>query len=231
MSISQPARGTAPQPDAAAPAGPLPDAPACEENLSPRALRTRQRILDAAHEVFEEKGYAGANIDDIIKRCKVARGTFYLYFRNKEHIFTMVVEQVGRKLHDDTAAQPPVPMSHRDRLAFANRTYLEAFRANRKMLGELIAYAPIIPEISEVELRLRDDMTRRVKQSLDRYEARGQLRDVDTEIASRALGGMIQSLAFEWLSRDSYPFGDDRFEDVVKAVSDLWYWAVFKPGE
>jgi AcrR family transcriptional regulator len=48
-------------------------------------------LLAAALEVFTEKGYAGARLDDIAARAGVSKGTLYLYFANKEELFQAVV--------------------------------------------------------------------------------------------------------------------------------------------
>lgn len=47
---------------------------------------TRKQILDAAAEVFTEKGFDGASIDHIVERAGVARGTLYYNFESKEAI-------------------------------------------------------------------------------------------------------------------------------------------------
>src|SRR5256885_10177024 len=59
--------------------------------------RPRQ-ILDAALEVFGERGLAGARLEDIARRAGVSKGTIYLYFPNKEALFREVVRAkvVGR---------------------------------------------------------------------------------------------------------------------------------------
>ena len=44
-------------------------------------------ILDAALNVFAEKGYAAARMEDIAQRAGVTKGTIYLYFRSKEDVF------------------------------------------------------------------------------------------------------------------------------------------------
>ncbi|RJF92296.1 TetR/AcrR family transcriptional regulator [Noviherbaspirillum saxi] len=53
----------------------------------------RQELLAAALELFEEKGYASTRLEDVVKRAGVSKGTFYLYFVNKEELFTMVVRE------------------------------------------------------------------------------------------------------------------------------------------
>jgi AcrR family transcriptional regulator len=52
--------------------------------------RPRQ-ILDAALEVFAERGLSQARLEDIAKRAGVSKGTIYLYFPNKEELFREVV--------------------------------------------------------------------------------------------------------------------------------------------
>jgi AcrR family transcriptional regulator len=50
-------------------------------------------IVDAALEVFAEKGYAAARLEDVARRAGVTKGTIYLYFENKGALFKAVVRQ------------------------------------------------------------------------------------------------------------------------------------------
>lgn len=58
----------------------------------------RQELLRAARDVFAEKGYHDAKIDDIVSAAKVAKGTFYLYFRDKRSVFSELVDGLLGKL-------------------------------------------------------------------------------------------------------------------------------------
>jgi len=58
-------------------------------------------IIDAALEIFCEKGFAATRLDDVAKLAGVTKGTVYLYFSSKESLFTalvneMVVPQMAR---------------------------------------------------------------------------------------------------------------------------------------
>lgn len=48
-------------------------------------------LLDAAHEVFVERGYAATRLEDIAHRAGVTKGTMYLYYENKEALFKELV--------------------------------------------------------------------------------------------------------------------------------------------
>lgn len=50
-----------------------------------------QEIVDAALEVFAERGYAAARLEDVASRAGVSKGTLYLYFPNKEELFKAVI--------------------------------------------------------------------------------------------------------------------------------------------
>src|SRR4051794_12543155 len=60
----------------------------------PRAQRQAQRreaILAAALDEFSARGFAATRLDDVAKRADVAKGTIYLYFRDKESLFQELV--------------------------------------------------------------------------------------------------------------------------------------------
>jgi AcrR family transcriptional regulator len=59
-----------------------------------RANERRQAILVAALEEFSQAGFAAARLDDVAKRAGVAKGTIYLYFRDKETLFQEIVRDM-----------------------------------------------------------------------------------------------------------------------------------------
>ena len=70
-----------------------------------QAEETRRRILDAAHQLFMERGYAGATIDAIAKEAGVALKTVYAVFENKR---TILLELLNRSSSDRGEEHLPV---------------------------------------------------------------------------------------------------------------------------
>jgi len=65
--------------------------------MSPRLTDQRkeeriQQILDAAKNVFTQKGYGGASLKDIIEETGMSRGWIYLYYQTKEEIFEALLD-------------------------------------------------------------------------------------------------------------------------------------------
>ncbi|WP_164984034.1 TetR/AcrR family transcriptional regulator [Cellulomonas endophytica] len=77
-----------PVPAPAAPAG-TPRRPA----PSSRRERTRERLLDAAYEVFAETGVAAASVEEVCERAGFTRGAFYSNFATKEELFSALLER------------------------------------------------------------------------------------------------------------------------------------------
>lgn len=57
-----------------------------------RRQRTRQRLQQATVELLLEKGYQSLMIQDITDRADLGRGTFYIYFRDKEDIVWSIIQ-------------------------------------------------------------------------------------------------------------------------------------------
>ena len=55
-------------------------------------LMTHERLLDAAVQVFLERGYADATIDDIVAAAAVGRATFYLHFKSKPEVMRDIIQ-------------------------------------------------------------------------------------------------------------------------------------------
>jgi AcrR family transcriptional regulator len=60
---------------------------------SPRRARTRERLMDAAFEVFAEQGLAATSVEQIAERAGFTRGAFYSNFSTKEELLLALMER------------------------------------------------------------------------------------------------------------------------------------------
>ena len=60
----------------------------------------RERIMDAAKQVFAEKGYHEATMDEVAKRLGVSKGALYLYFSSKEELFEALCRKAPNAFKD-----------------------------------------------------------------------------------------------------------------------------------
>src|SRR5215470_2225634 len=66
----------------------------------------RQSLLNAARDVFLEKGYANATIDEVVGRAGGSKATVYALFENKEGLFAALVADCAEELADLLSNSP-----------------------------------------------------------------------------------------------------------------------------
>src|SRR6186997_1422722 len=69
------------------------------------ARATREALIEAALELFTERGYAGVGTEEIVARAKVTRGALYHHFEDKRDLFRVVHERVEGELIERIAAR------------------------------------------------------------------------------------------------------------------------------
>src|SRR6185436_2810251 len=68
------------------------------QRASEQRGRRRDELLRVAAELFGRNGYHGTSISDVIDAAGISRGTFYLYFDNKDSIFLELLEQFTQRM-------------------------------------------------------------------------------------------------------------------------------------
>lgn len=71
-----------------------------QQDLRPRGLKTRQRLLDAGSAILPQRGYHETRVDDIVASAGVSHGSFYRYFGNKDELFQVLAEAAAVTMVD-----------------------------------------------------------------------------------------------------------------------------------
>lgn len=76
-------------------------------DLTPKGATSRARILDVAARLFDEAGYHGTSMQDIVKAAGISKAGIYHYFASKDDIlmaiYTLLVDQLIERQHDHFA--------------------------------------------------------------------------------------------------------------------------------
>jgi AcrR family transcriptional regulator len=190
-------------------------------------------ILQAAMQVFAERGLARARVEDIASAAGVSKGTVYLYFDGKEELFKEAVRgQVRRTLKGlAEAAVGDDPAERLDRFVTAYWTHLRrpAFgRLYRIILAELDQFPELsrffAKEVSGRVLLLSNEI-------IALGVAAGRFRSVDPEVASRMIVGLMVQHAVWTSQREHFPYLGDRNDDVLlREIKDFVFTALEHPG-
>jgi AcrR family transcriptional regulator len=143
-----------------------------------RQAERRRAILDAALDEFAAAGFAAARLDDVAKRAGVAKGTIYLYFRDKESLFHELVRSmlspiVGRIVAAPTADLPARAIAEMIAHLFVH----EIFGTRRKdIIRLIITEGARFPKIAEVYYHeIIERVVPAMRALMGRAVARGEL--------------------------------------------------------
>lgn len=98
----------------------------------------RNSLYDAAFELFITKGINNTAIDDIVKKAGVAKGTFYLYFKDKYDIFDKIILKkssvIIKEAMVETENKKDECADFIDSIIFFINYLIEYFKKNKKLL-------------------------------------------------------------------------------------------------
>ena len=191
-----------------------------------KAAERRNAILKAALDEVSERGFAAARLDDVARRAGVAKGTIYLYFKDKEALFQELVRfQIGPvvgALEAVLASDLPLAVIVEHALDIFVR---EIYGTHRKqVLRLIISEGPRFPALAEFYYReVLAHILKAVRARLARAVERGEIAG-DELVRFPQLLGAPGIVAIVW----SGLF--DRFEPLdVRAMMRAYFDRLFGP--
>src|SRR5262245_19218859 len=120
-----------------------------------KGVARRDAILAAALDEFAASGFAATQIDDVARRAGVAKGTIYLYFRDKEALFQELVRSALSPIIAVLEQPPPGEVTLRGLLLVLTQTFVrEIFGTRRKDVIRLVlTEGPRFPSVAEFYYR------------------------------------------------------------------------------
>jgi AcrR family transcriptional regulator len=196
------------------------------------SFKERQRqareeaILDAAGEVFAERGFHAASLDEIAARVGIAKGTIYLHFASKDALLVALVAHSVSRLTALIAAPDPA-RSVLDQL----RTVLDRLVEHRnhgvQAVGDMMQEVKrIIAASAACEEAVRG-LRERLAALIDEGKRRGEIDPgVSTTVAVGALFALLSPRAYERMMES----GDVAPGDVHDALVRLYLRGIAREG-
>jgi AcrR family transcriptional regulator len=191
---------------------------------SARREATRQRVLDAAREVFAERGVIGGTVEDICDRAGFTRGAFYSNFADKDDVLQALVEREQARLlgHLETGlAEAERELDAAPDFAAALGPLvdriLRSVPMDRQLLlvqTELEIHAIRMPDVARPLLasgvRFRDHIARYIAEAMDRH-------GLDLLVEPGAAADAVLAV-MERSVRRALLEGDDDTDAVARAI-------------
>jgi len=172
-------------------------------------LRHRKEILQAAEDVFSQKGYVSATVEEIAQRAEFAVGTLYRFFENKSKLYSEMVLDRMRTMEEQVyaALQQGESPAERIRNYFGSRIelfweYPEFFR---------LFFSGPVGAISDANLGFLPEIQRRYEKLLGELRGlfaegirSGEFKAYPPDMLTLSVEGLLRTYV-EKLNRQSHP--------------------------
>lgn len=160
---------------------------------------TKNRILDAALNIFSRKGYYDTRLDEIVAESETSKGSIYFHFPNKERLFIALVDQFADLL-ERRVTEAIQDESGMKRVRLALETVIATFGKYRRpakiLLVQAVGLGAIFEEKrNEVNDRFADLIAGYLQEAIDL----GDIPPVDVEVVSYAWMGAIYNVIIRWV--------------------------------
>lgn len=184
---------------------------------------TRQKILDAAVEVFFGIGFMDAKVDNIVEKAGVSHGTYYIYFKNKKDVLWELVEKTFNILYE-TTEEPWQRGNTYISLEQSLRGFFYMFKDHLKIIRVWKEVSLIDYAYMELWDKLTKKITLRIQKNIDHSIQQTVCRKVNSDIAAQALSGMVEHFAYVMFIKGETAY---ELEEVVKTLAELWYNSIY----
>jgi AcrR family transcriptional regulator len=167
--------------------------------LGRRGAQTRNRLLEAAEEVFAQVGYHDASIVKITEAAGVAMGTFYLYFRSKKEIFDELLRDLNRRVRHAMSEASAQGETRLEQELFGFKAFFR-FTAEHPGLYRVIRQAEFVsPEMLRYHYeKLSDGYIEGLRAAAER----GEVGEIDPEVSAWALMAAGELIGMRWILWD-----------------------------
>jgi TetR/AcrR family transcriptional regulator len=212
-----------------------------DDPLAKRERRKEARpgeLLDAALDLFVEKGFAATRSEEVAARAGVSKGTLFLYFPSKEELFKAVVrENISGRFAEWMKEFEEFEGSTADMVRYCMHVWWQRIGATRAsgITKLMISEARNFPELAafyqQEVIRPGTDLVRRI---LRRGVERGEFRPIDLEytvfsIVAPMIFLIMMKHSLGACVPDEYPLDPERY--VNAQVESLLYGLCVRPED
>jgi AcrR family transcriptional regulator len=184
-----------------------------EHGRVPRAVRERQ-VLELAEQLFSERGYQGASMDELARRAGVTKPIIYELFKNKDGLFRACLERSADRLAEQVADAVRAEHEPEARLRAGGLAFLR-FATHNRVAWELMMEG----RFSDTAVEVRKNQAALVLELL-REIAPGEVDERELEVVAHAVNSAYEGVA-HWMW--------DHPDESIERLAD-WTVELLLPG-
>lgn len=154
-----------------------------------RKQATKEKIIEVALKVFDKKGFFKTTVDDIARAAGLAKGTLYLYFKDKESLYITTIDQHFKNAINfltEIEAKKGSPTKKMTDIASNFVPYMKEIQSSHPMFAieSSNLSQKILKNIKPIIIRKLMQMTKIVSRIIKEGIEKGEFKDVDPDVAA-----------------------------------------------
>lgn len=179
----------------------------------------RTAMMQAAVQVFAEKGYHAATVRDVVKTAEVAIGTFYFYFPDKETLFGYLYEETSDFLLQTIQQAVTQRAGLANQIASGVQAYVNIGLYDAAVVRLLlVGGVGAVPSLHDKRAQFRERLTKIWQGVLEQAVEMGEIDGAGVRLSAEMLAGGFDEVVLNLLNR---PNPDMHAQQTIETMTWL----------
>ncbi|OJD58171.1 TetR/AcrR family transcriptional regulator [Bacillus sp. NH11B] len=192
-----------------------------------RSLETKRKLLHSGYTIFIRNGFQKTTITQIIKHAETGYGTAYVYFKNKDALLVVLMEDVMNRFYNiaDRSFSPQTKLDACDMIQSQVRAFLQLAEEEQDILQVVEEAIGFSREISQKWDEIRERFIKSIMQDITYSQESGLAQpELNKEIVARGWFAMNEMFLWEIVQNDKKL----DLEEVVHTLTVMYTAGLYK---
>ncbi|KAB2459858.1 TetR/AcrR family transcriptional regulator [Bacillus sp. CH126_4D] len=192
-----------------------------------RSLETKKKLLHAGYTIFIRNGFQKTTVTQIIKHAETGYGTAYVYFKNKDDLLIVLMEDVMNQFYDiaERSFSPQTKEEAHKMIQNQVRAFLQLAEKERAILQVVQEAIGLSKEIRQKWDEIRERFINNITQDITYSQKSGLAKtELNKDIVARAWFAMNEMFLWTIVKNDKKL----ELEEIVYTLTDMYTTGLYK---
>ncbi|RWS44766.1 TetR/AcrR family transcriptional regulator [Bacillus mycoides] len=192
-----------------------------------RSLETKKKLLHSGYTIFIKNGFQKTTITQIIKHAETGYGTAYVYFKNKDALLIVLMEDVMNRFYAiaDRSFSPQTKLEACDMIQNQVRAFLQLAEEERAILQVVEEAIGLSGEIRQKWDEIRERFVKSITQDITYSQESGLAQpELNKEIVARGWFAMNETFLWTIVQNDK----ELELEEIVHTLTIMYTTGLYR---
>ncbi len=192
-----------------------------------RSIETKKKLLHAGYTIFIRNGFQKTTVTQIIKHAETGYGTAYVYFKNKDNLLIVLMEDVMNQFYDiaERSFSPQTKEEAHKMIQNQVRAFLQLAKKERAILQVVEEAIGLSKEILQKWDEIRERFINNITQDIT-YSQQSRLAktELNKDIVARAWFAMNEMFLWTIVKNNN----NLELEEIVHTLTEMYTTGLYK---